>query len=573
MRKTIVGCTAIAFILLSGLAPVPVAISQEVAGMAGDDAGQELESSARGLVVAIGEKRDELSRLSEQISTTTGDDQKALRERAIELIDEYLTDIGALATNIVDREKAGLDAGEDRQMVTDLAQRTSVRLQDEVKNSQNELAKLRTATEGASPEEMEEIGRDLVVGNVWLDRILDMFLKHTLGIEAFGLDVGAQREFLSDNLTQRGELVSGRIMLGMERLEKIERRLKADPSSAQFNADLDVANERLDRLVDRLVLTTRLMEALDLDTADYQQLLFQVTGEITTGLFSREVISGLFKGWAESVFDWLAHNGPTVILRIVLFGLILFVFRILSKIARKIVKKAIEKSGLAVSTLLERTALSVTGSLVWIFGLLVALSQLGFQVGPLLAGLGVVGFIVGFALQDTLSNFASGVMILLYRPFDVGDLIETAGAIGKVENMTLVSTTILTVDHQTLVIPNSMIWGNVIKNVTAQTKRRVDMVFGIGYSDDIPHAERVLGEILTAHEKVLEDPEPVVKLHTLGESSVDFVVRPWAKTDDYWDVYWDVTREVKMRFDAEGISIPFPQRDVHVFQEGGDGGE
>ena len=567
MRKTIVGCMAIAFILLSGLGPVPVAISQEVAGMAGDDAGRELESSARELVVAIGEKRDELSRLSEQISTTTGDDQKALRERAIELIDEYLTEIGALATNIVDREKAGLDPGEDRQMVTDLAQRTSVRLQDEIKKTQLELAKLRSAREGASPEEMKEIDRDLVVGNVWLDRILDMLLKHTLALEAFGPDVGAQREFLTDNLTQRAELVSGRIMLGREQLEKIERRLKADPSSAQFNADLDVANERLDRLVDRLILTTRLMEALDLDTADYQQLLFEVTGEITTGLFSREVIAGLFKGWAESAFDWLAHNGPTVILRIVLFGLILFVFRILAKIARKIVKKAIESSGLAVSTLLERTALSVTGSLVWIFGLLVALSQLGFQVGPLLAGLGVVGFIVGFALQDTLSNFASGVMILLYRPFDVGDLIETAGAIGKVEDMTLVSTTILTVDHQTLVIPNSMIWGNVIKNVTAQTKRRVDMVFGIGYADDIPHAERVLGEILTAHEKVLEDPEPVVKLHNLGDSSVDFVVRPWVATDDYWDVYWDVTREVKMRFDAEGISIPFPQRDVHVFQE------
>ena len=202
-----------------------------------------------------------------------------------------------------------------------------------------------------------------------------------------------------------------------------------------------------------------------------------------------------------------------------------------------------------------------------IFGLLVALSQLGFEVGPLLAGLGVAGFIVGFALQDTLSNFASGVMILLYRPYDVGDLVETAGAFGTVKDMTLVSTTILTVDHQTLVIPNSKIWGDVIKNVTAQTNRRVDMVFGIGYADDIPHAERILKEIVEAHELVLDEPAPNIRLHNLGDSSVDFVVRPWTKTDDYWDVYWDITREVKMRFDAEGISIPFPQRDVHVFQK------
>jgi small conductance mechanosensitive channel len=185
----------------------------------------------------------------------------------------------------------------------------------------------------------------------------------------------------------------------------------------------------------------------------------------------------------------------------------------------------------------------------------------------LLAGLGVVGFIVGFALQDTLANFASGVMILLYRPYDVGDLIEAAGAFGKVSDMSLVSTTILTLDHQTLVIPNNKIWGDVIKNVTAQRERRVDMVFGIAYSDDIPHAERVLQEILADCDLVLDEPEALVKLHNLGESSVDFVVRPWVKTDDYWDAYWYVTREVKIRFDAEGISIPFPQRDVHLFRE------
>ena len=129
---------------------------------------------------------------------------------------------------------------------------------------------------------------------------------------------------------------------------------------------------------------------------------------------------------------------------------------------------------------------------------------------------------------------------------------------GKVSAMSMVSTTILTIDNQTLVVPNGKIWGDVIKNVTHQKVRRVDMVFGIGYGDDIPHAEKVLMAILQEHPKVLDDPEPMVKLHTLNESSVDFVVRPWCETDDYWEVYWDVTREVKMRFDKEGIGIPFP---------------
>ena len=219
------------------------------------------------------------------------------------------------------------------------------------------------------------------------------------------------------------------------------------------------------------------------------------------------------------------------------------------------------------SRLGRRMIVSTASNLVMVFGILVILSQLGISLGPLLAGLGVAGFIVGFALQDSLSNFAAGVMILLYRPYDVGDFVDAGGVVGTVDKMSLVSTSLLTVDNQLYIVPNSKIWGDVIKNVTAQKERRVDMVFGISYSDDIPKAETVLADILTSHDKVLDYPESVVKLHTLNSSSVDFVVRPWAKVDDYWDVYWDITRSVKMRFDEEKISIPFPQRDVHLYHE------
>jgi small conductance mechanosensitive channel len=145
--------------------------------------------------------------------------------------------------------------------------------------------------------------------------------------------------------------------------------------------------------------------------------------------------------------------------------------------------------------------------------------------------------------------------------------VEVAGAFGTVSHMSLVNTTVLTIDNQALVVPNNSIWQNVIKNVTAQDTRRIDMIFGIGYSDDIPKAEKILQEIIETHDLVLEDPEPIVRLHELGDSSVNFVVRPWVKTDDYWNVYWDITREVKLAFDAQGVSIPFPQRDVHIFNE------
>jgi small conductance mechanosensitive channel len=154
----------------------------------------------------------------------------------------------------------------------------------------------------------------------------------------------------------------------------------------------------------------------------------------------------------------------------------------------------------------------------------------------------------------------------MYRPYDVGQVIEAAGMKGKVDSMNLVSTTIKTFDNQIVIVPNGEIWGGVITNVTGSDTRRVDMKFGISYSDDIAKAAKILEEIVSSHELVLKDPEPVVRLHELGDSSVNFVCRPWAKTADYWTVYWDVTRSVKERFDAEGVTIPFPQRDVHIHQ-------
>jgi len=190
--------------------------------------------------------------------------------------------------------------------------------------------------------------------------------------------------------------------------------------------------------------------------------------------------------------------------------------------------------------------------------------MLEVKLAPVLAIIGAAGFVVAFALQGTLSNFASGLMILAYRPFDVGDVVNTGGVAGTVESMNLVSTTIKSFDNQHIVVPNNSIWGGVITNVTGKPIRRVDMVFGISYSDDIGKAIEVMETILKEHPLILADPPITVKLHELGDSSLNFICRPWVKTADYWTVYWDVTRAVKERFDAAGISIPFPQRDVHV---------
>jgi len=295
--------------------------------------------------------------------------------------------------------------------------------------------------------------------------------------------------------------------------------------------------------------------------------LLLVTHDYSSSLLKTGVAVDLAKRTLIHATEWVKDNGLKYFLKLLMFAGIILIFRLVARFVRKGLHKALESYQLNLSQLVRRMIVNSVSNLVMVLGVMLALSQLGISLGPLLAGLGVAGFIVGFALQDSLGNFASGLMILLYRPYDLGDLVEVGGVLGNVDKMSLVSTSLLTVDNQQIVIPNSKIWGDVIKNLTAQTSRRVDMVFGIAYTDDIHKAEQILSEILQSHDRVLDHPEPMIKVNSLGESSVDFVVRPWVKVEDYWDVYWDVTRSVKLRFDEEGVSIPFPQRDVHVYHE------
>ena len=242
------------------------------------------------------------------------------------------------------------------------------------------------------------------------------------------------------------------------------------------------------------------------------------------------------------------------------------VFYLLSIVAGKATQKAASRSK-TFSSLLSEFLVTSTRRLVLFIGFFIGLSALEINIGPVLAVIGAAGFVIAFALQNSLSNFASGILMLIYRPFDTGDVINVAGTLGKVESMNLLSTQLRTPDNQLVIVPNNSVWGDVITNITGITQRRVDMVFGVSYTDDIDKTQRILEEIVNGHEKVLKEPAAVVRLHELADSSVNFICRPWVKPENYWDVYWDITREVKRRFDAEDISIPFPQRDVHLYQE------
>jgi small conductance mechanosensitive channel len=267
--------------------------------------------------------------------------------------------------------------------------------------------------------------------------------------------------------------------------------------------------------------------------------------------------------WEEiwpKIQDFGLKYGPPFLWAIVT----LVVGWIAAKIVRTILKKAMRKAKM------DDTLVGFFANLVYMlilaFVVIAALGKVGVQTGSFVAIVGAAGLAIGFALQGSLANFAAGVMIILFRPFRLGDYIEGGGAAGSVEEILIFSTMLKTPDNKKIIVPNSSLMSGNIVNYSAKDVRRVDMVFGIGYGDDIREAKQVLEGLLANHELILKDPAPQVVVGELADSSVNFNVRPWVKTADYWTVYFDITEAVKIEFDSKGISIPFPQQDVHMHQ-------
>jgi len=235
----------------------------------------------------------------------------------------------------------------------------------------------------------------------------------------------------------------------------------------------------------------------------------------------------------------------------------------------RILTKSIEKIMTArdVDTTLVKFLSGLVKATLYIFVIIAAIDKAGIESTSFVAILGAAGLAVGFALQGSLSNFASGVMLIIFKPIKVGDFIEAAGVMGSVQEIGIFVTTLTTPDNKVIFVPNSQMGGGIITNFSVKDTRRVDMEFGIGYADDIDKARKVILEVLSNDSRVLKDPAPDVFVGTLADSSVNFKVRPWVNAADYWGVYFDTTENIKKKFDENNISIPFPQTDVHLFNQ------
>ncbi|MBT3295075.1 MAG: mechanosensitive ion channel [Verrucomicrobia bacterium] len=268
----------------------------------------------------------------------------------------------------------------------------------------------------------------------------------------------------------------------------------------------------------------------------------------------------------ETIVTKLQEFAATYGMKLVGAILILLIGRLVAKLVRTIIRSLMEKSKV------DPALVSFVGSLSYIammtFIIIAALSKLNIQTASFVAVLGAAGLAVGLALQGSLANFAAGVLMLIFKPFKVGDYIEGGGTSGVVEEIEIFTTQLKTPDNKKVIVPNAGMTGSNIINYSAKDCRRVDMVFGVGYGDDLDKVKTAINDVIGADARVLEDPAPTVGVAELGDSSVNFAVRPWCKTADYWDVFFAINEAMKRRFDTDGISIPFPQRDVHLIKDG-----
>ena len=291
------------------------------------------------------------------------------------------------------------------------------------------------------------------------------------------------------------------------------------------------------------------------------------TAEEVTEPAAEDSIAEVFEGdsmteVAENLQGYLAQNGVDVLLQVLAAAAIFFIGRFIANLIANLVHKAMAKA--KVDPTLNKFVKNLLYTALLMMVIIAALNKLGVQTGSFIAIIGAAGLAIGLALQGSLSNFAAGVLMIIFKPIRLGDFVEVGGAAGTVKEIGIFNTVLAGIDNVRIIVPNSQVTGGNITNYTVNGTRRVDLVIGVSYEDDIKKAKEVMLGVLKEHPKVLDTPEPFVGVLELADSSVNYAVRPWCKAADYWDVYFDITERVKIELEANGLTIPFPQRDVHM---------
>lgn len=377
-----------------------------------------------------------------------------------------------------------------------------------------------------------------------------------------GLEPAAIEERVQSRVSLLVERLTGQIRLDAMSLVELRARLIDKPLDEDLRSAVALVQAKQSSSLAAMEALIDIASDLDIDIAVQRSLLLRERGRVGVEILRKDVFSQLWDDHLESVRDTLVRKGPDVVLRLMLFAVVVFAAWAVARVVRAALRLVVSQRRFRLGRLLGDLLVSVSGGVVFIAGLILAFSLAGVSLGPLLAGIGVLGIIVGLAVQDSLSNFAAGILILTYRPYDVDDHVRVSDTEGLVKNMSLLATMISTFDNRKIVVPNGRIWGNTIVNYTANHVRRIDLRIGVAYNTDLEKLAEILVDLLKSHDSVLPSPEPTVHVAELEDSAIAMMVKPWVRTENYWPTYWDLQARIKSRLQREGIEIPFPQRVV-----------
>lgn len=372
--------------------------------------------------------------------------------------------------------------------------------------------------------------------------------------EQLGLNVAKEWKTFEEFITRNVERLHGQIRLDAQTLAQLRRDLSADPSNAGVESALRAVNQKQARNLTNMAGWLELLEGLGLDTASHRALLIQQQGRIGTKILQRDVFANIWAEQTQRLWRNVVRNGPNLALRILTFLAVLLLAWAIAHAIRFLLKTIIDTSFVRISQLMEDRLLTLSFGLIFLAGVIVALTTIGWSVMPMLAGLGVAGLVVGFALQDSLKSFVAGWMILLYHAYDVGDYVQVSGAEGRVRRMTLNSTRIATRDNTIKLVPNRKIWDDTIVNLTASKARRLELEISCGPDNDMDRVENSIRELLAEHPQILNKPKPEVHLARIGPSEMVFAVQPWVRTENYWPMQRSLLKAIRQRLERDGIT-------------------
>jgi small-conductance mechanosensitive channel len=531
-------------------------------------------STARALLAHLTSLYGELIPLVDSTRVAEGETADLIRLRGLAVVDSLAVLKGRLITElrVVRRDHPSVDS--IRTAFADQL-RAETRIVDEaIVRRKTELDRLRRSSSVTPPEELQELEERIARETNALDSTLAFEIRGLGDAEAIGLEVAERAEAVERLLLSTATDRAGRLQLALADRELLEDRVEQARSSdtdEEEIADLDLrlrlAAARVERLAGSLDANADLMDARGLPTAAYRQLAIQATGEVTTDVLNPDVALGLTRDWLERTRTWLRDRAPNLLFQLLVILFSILVFRLAARVTWRLFRAS---AGRTISRLLADLLQRMVGPISTVVGTVVGLTAVGIDPTAFLAGLGVLGVIVGLALQDSLSNLAAGLFILAHRPFDVDDMVTAAGVFGVVRAMGLATTTIVTLDNRVLSVPNSKLWGDVIENRSAETRRRVDLRFRISHHEDVDRVISVVEDICDDQDQILHDPAPLVYVVSIDDSLIELEVRAWAATRHWWSVKTQLPRLVSLRFRAEGIDPPYP-RQIELGGEGSSG--